>query len=306
MFVRACRSALRPDLRAWLPVLGLIMALGGVSLPVSADAPDRAASGQEDGAQAQRTGSSAGAAPASAPAGDTQIYLPLISKPVVPSQACAPIPGTSYDTISVNPPSTDRPARAHADLNLSLRGYKPVQAHRGLVDYGGGTDSAAPQFPGLFADGRTATFSTVYRVYDWNWGCNCRGPLLTKPEVSLAGLATAPDEILHVPNSGYSIGSLGNGYEVLVLYATTDRITLKYTREDNVIRGYTLQVEGVCVEPYLLALYEASNSAGRGRLPALRAGQPFGRAKGQQIGVAIRDNGAFMDPRSRKDWWQGR
>jgi len=48
------------------------------------------------------------------------------------------------------------------------------------------------------------------------------------------------------------------------------------------------------------------NDAGRGHLPALRAGQAFGRARGDEIGGVIRDNGAFMDPRSRKDWWQGR
>jgi hypothetical protein len=41
-------------------------------------------------------------------------------------------------------------------------------------------------------------------------------------------------------------------------------------------------------------------------LPALRPGQPIGRAPGSEIDAAIRDSGAFLDPRSRKDWWQGR
>ena len=31
-----------------------------------------------------------------------------------------------------------------------------------------------------------------------------------------------------------------------------------------------------------------------------------GRARGNEIQVAIRDTGRFMDPRTRKDWWQGR
>jgi hypothetical protein len=110
-------------------------------------------------------------------------------------------------------------------------------------------------------------------------------------------------ETIHVPYSGYTIGG---GYEVLVLYATSNRITLKYTREDHVIWGYTLHVENICVEPRLLALYQSLNDAGRGHLPALRAGQAFGHALGNEIWVVIRDNGAFMDPRSRKDWWQGR
>ena len=103
--------------------------------------------------------------------------------------------------------------------------------------------------------------------------------------------------------SGYEIAP---GYQVLVLYASQERITLKYTGEDNVVQGYTLHVENICVEPTLLALYETWNEAGRSSLPALRAGQAFGRARGGEIGVSIRDTGAFLDPRSRKDWWKGR
>ena len=97
-----------------------------------------------------------------------------------------------------------------------------------------------------------------------------------------------------------------SGYEVLVLYASPDRITLKYTPEDNVVRGYTIHIEDVCVEPSLLGLYQTLNQTGRRRLPALWAGQAFGRAKGDAIKVAIRDSGVFFDPRSRQDWWRGR
>jgi hypothetical protein len=203
----------------------------------------------------------------------------------------------------VSPPPTDRPAEEHGDLNLALRGYELTSATKGLVDYGGGTDDKAPQLPGLFADDRTPTFSDVYQVHHWDWGCNCRGPVITDPEVTLAGMAVTPGETIHVPSSGYEIGG---GYEVLVLYASRERITLKYTREDNVVWGYTIHVENVCVEPSLLALYESWNKAGRDHLPALRAGQAFGRARSDEIRVAIRDTGAFMDPRSRKDWWKGR
>ena len=58
------------------------------------------------------------------------------------------------------------------------------------------------------------------------------------------------------------------------------------------------------MSPDLLALYRAANDAGRGWLPALRGGQALGRARGP-LGVAVRDNGAFLDPHSRKDWWVG-
>jgi len=228
----------------------------------------------------------------------TYVYLPFVAT----FHACVPIPGESYGELQVPPPPADRPAEEHGDLNLALRGYEFTDAYKGLVDYGGGTDPNAPQLPGLFADDRVPTFSDVYQVHNWNWECNCRGSLITRPEVTLAGMAVAPGETIHVPASGYDIG----GYEVLVLYASEERITLKYTREDNVVYGYTLHVENVCVEPSLLALYQSWNDQGREYLPALRAGQAFGRARGDEVGVAIRDTGAFQDPRSRKDWWKGR
>jgi hypothetical protein len=227
------------------------------------------------------------------------VYLPFVATFGV----CAPIPGESYDVLGVVPPPTDRPAEEHGDLNLALRGYELTDAYKGLVDYSGGTDPNAPQLAGLFADDRTPTFSDVYQVYNWDWGCNCRGSLITDPEVTLVGMAVVPGETIHVPASGYDIGG---GYQVLVLYASEERITLKYTREDNVVYGYTLHVENVCVEPSLLALYRSWNDQGRGHLPALRVGQAFGRARGDEIGVAIRDTGAFQDPRSRKDWWKER
>jgi hypothetical protein len=228
------------------------------------------------------------------------VFLPMAVKP--PS-GCAPIPGVQYGALDVAGPPTDRPAEQHADLNLALRSYEVTDAYRGLVDYGGSGDPRAPQLDTLFADPRVPALLTVYQVYDWDWGCNCRGGLLTQYEVTLAGMGVAPGEVLRLPDSGYN---LGNGYEALVLYATEERITLKYTREDNVVLGYTIHVENVCVEPSLLALYRAWNDAGRGELPALRGGQPFGRARGNEIGVAIRDAGTFMDPRSRRDWWQSR
>jgi len=228
-------------------------------------------------------------------------FLPLVSASAVPP--CQPLPGASYNTLPVLPPPTDRPAEQHADLNLALRGYAPTGGTLGLVDYGGPADPGAPQLPGLFGDNRTATFVRLHRVYDWNWTCNCRGAPLASPPATLAELAVTPGEPLRVPDSGYHIGS---GYEVLVLFAAPDRITLKYTRTDNVVHGYTLHLEGLCVDPPLLQLYRSWNAAGRSQLPALAAGQAFGRAARATVGVAIRDSGAFMDPRSRKDWWRGR
>jgi hypothetical protein len=244
-----------------------------------------------------QTAAIAGEAPDQA----STIYLPLVA---TAEGGCQPIPGESYAAIAVLPPPTDRPAEEHADLNLALRGYEPTNGTLGLVDYSGSADSRAPQLYTLFEDQRVPSFAAVQRVYDWDWSCNCRGSLLSWPPVTLADFAVTAGEPLRVPDSGYTIGE--PAYEVLVLYASPERITLHYTREDSVVHGYTVHVEGVCVEPRLLDLYEQWNAAGRGYLPALRGSQAFGRARGQAIGVAIRDTGTFMDPRSRKDWWQGR
>lgn len=214
---------------------------------------------------------------------------------------CDPVLQETYGVVSIDSGPTDRPAQQHADLNLILRGYTPSSATKNFVFYYGDADEGAPQLSGLFGDDRMGTFTSVYHVYDWDWSHDRRGQRLNDPEVTLAGLAVSPGEIIYVPPAGYTIGS---GYDVLVLYASPVRVTLKYTREDNVVNGYTLHLENICVEPRLLALYESSNSNGRGTLPALQAGQAIGRARGNELGVAIRDNGVFMDPRSQKDWWR--
>ena len=213
---------------------------------------------------------------------------------------CHSIPGSSYASLAVLPPSTGRPAAEHADLNLARRGYAPLDADKGLIWLDGPTDPLAPKLQGIFQPQRHSPISATYQVYDWDWDCNCLGELLAEPEVTLVALKTTSHETLHVPESGYEIGG---GYEVLVLFATPDSITLKYTRTDNVVSGYTVHMEDICVEDSLLTLYETLDAAGRTRLPALAVGQAFGRANGGAIHVAIRDTGQFMDPRSYKDWW---
>ncbi|MCX7840399.1 MAG: hypothetical protein N2559_13250 [Anaerolineae bacterium] len=229
------------------------------------------------------------------------LYLPMIAR-----NACAPIAGETYGTVTVLSAPTNPPAAVHPDLNLGLRGYALTSGTLGLVNYDGHADPSAPQLYTLFGDNRVPSFSAVYRVYEWDWVNNRRGAWIDDPPVTLAGMVVVPNEIIRVPSSGHDIGLMTSGYEVMVLYATPNRITLKYTREDNVVNGYTIHIENICVEPNLLALYDAMNAAGRARLPALYAGQGIGRAIGTEIGVAIRDTGTFMDPRSRKDWWQGK
>lgn len=205
-----------------------------------------------------------------------------------------------YGTLTIEGQPETRPAAEHPDLNLALRWWEPTDATRSLVDYGGATDPGAPQLAGLLA--RAPVVRGTYRVYDWDWSRMARGTLIASPPVTFLTLAASAQQLVRVPDSGRTIG---DSYQVLVLYADTGRITLKYTREDSVVAGYALHLENVRVAPDLLALYRETAAGGRLRLPALRAGQALGWAAGDAIGVAIRDNGSFMDPRSRKDWWRG-
>ena len=250
------------------------------------------------------------AQPAAATYYPYRIFLPVISR--AEPQGCMPIPDETYYSIPVEGPyPDDAPAELHPDLNLDLRGYREnLTAYRGLVDYSGGYDSLAPRLQTLFLDERWPGIARVYQVYHWDGGWpGVYGVYpITDPDVTLAGLVSTPGEKVRVPFRGAEIFHdtvTGRHYVAMVLYAAPDRITLKYTRDDHVITGYTIHIERICVEPRLLALYNETNAAGRGYLPGLQYGQAIGRAIDGEVGVAIRDNGAFMDPRSRKDWWQG-
>ena len=240
------------------------------------------------------------AAPTKAAAPTYRTFLPLAISSEEKTNT-----GTKYTPIPVLPPPTDRPATQHADLNLGLRGYSPTSASLALVSYGGDTDWGAPQMPGIFSDNRTPRFSSAYRVYEWDWGCGpdgCRSRPISNPTVTLLGMTTQPGELLAAPSRGAEL--YPGGYTTLVLYADEGRITLKYTRDDNVVSGYTVHLENVSIDQNLLALYRRMDEAGRNELPGLSNGQPLGVASGNEVLVAIRDCGAFLDPRSRKDWWQ--
>jgi hypothetical protein len=246
-----------------------------------------------EASSAEATGSSSGSMPTegSAEAGSG---APL-------PEPCEPIPGAAFGQLPTVGPVTDTPAPEHGDLNLELRSWEPTGGTLGFVQIDGPTDTLAPRLNSIFTDDRIPDFVANYAVHHWDWDCNCQGDLITDWEVTLAGFGTSPGEVLELPRSGYDIG---NGLDARVLYASDASITLKYSGEDNVVSGYTVHVAGLCVEPSLRQLYDELDAGGRVELPALAADQPLGRARGSEIQVAIRDTGAFMDPRSDKDWWE--
>jgi hypothetical protein len=238
---------------------------------------------------------------------NSTLYLPIVLMPETP--VCPTASSAVFNVIPFEGPRADHPDYLHGDLNLNLRGYTPTTATLGLVDYSGGSDSGAPQLAGIFEPNRFPGISAVYRVNDWNWACGmhgCPGPPLTNFPVTLAGLVIAPGEPIFIPERSANIW---NDYKAMVLYAEEQQITFGYTRRDTVANGYAVHLENICVDPNLLALYRAqTDTAGwhvTGNLPALRNNQALGTALSGEIKVVIRDRGAFMDPRSRKDWWRG-
>ncbi len=225
--------------------------------------------------------------------------------PPPPPAGCPTTSGRAYDAIPIASAPIDHPDSIHGDLNLWQRGWLPTDAPLAIVDINGPADGDPPALAGIFGDGRRPDFVSAAQVYDWNWGCGghgCRGQLLTERAVTLLGLATNPGEALAIPRRGPEI--YGGGFKALVLYAEEQRITLGFTRDDSVANGYAVHMDGLCVDPNLLALYRQRNAEGRASLPALREGEVLGTATTVLL-VAVRDRGVFLDPRSRKDWWRG-
>ncbi len=227
------------------------------------------------------------------------------------SAECPTGSNANFELVPIEQAAADRrPDYLHGDLNLAQRGYSLTNAGLNLQTYTGQGDFAPPQLAGLFEPNNFPGISSVYRVNHWDWSCGqhgCRGDVITDWPVTMIGLPVTPGQAIYIPEREPQIYS--GGYKVLVLYAEEKRVTLGYTRDDTVASGYTVHLENVCVDPNLLTLYRAQNDeAGfraTGFLPALRNNQRLGTAFNDEIQVAIRDRGSFMDPRSHNDWWQG-
>ncbi len=232
-------------------------------------------------------------------------FLPVAAgKPIPPPPPPlnCDLPNTNYTSLSIaGDPLTVNP-ETHPNVNMGVCGYAEVNAPLQLVQLGPVHDPRAPQLPGMFGDLRTPTFTNAYQRYRWDANRNCLDDHSSNWDVTVLGMGVTRGETIYTPDSGYDVGG---GYEYLVMYAGETDLTLHIGREDEFF-GYVLHIDGVCTDPDLLALYRQNHAAGRGSLPALRGHQALGVATGNEIQVAVRDTGTFMDPRSRNDWWQGR
>jgi hypothetical protein len=214
--------------------------------------------------------------------------------PTAPVQALA-ASTNSYTLIPIDGQRESRPAAEHGDLNLKLRDPQPADYKPELVDIpGSGIDPQAPKLSAIFKPDFVAT----YAVHDWDWGCNCKGKLIEDGTAVLVGIKTTPGDPVFIPKTERDIYE--GKYYAVVLYAAEDTLTFLYARYGSVVEGYTVHYLGLQTDPNLIALFQESQGS---ELPGLTLDTPVGIATDELI-VAMRDNGKFLDARSKRDWWE--
>lgn len=201
-----------------------------------------------------------------------------------------------YDLIPIEGGRESRPPAEHADLNLKLRDPQPADFEATLVDISGsGIDPEAPSLAAVFEP----DFVGTYAVHDWDWGCNCKGSLMDDGSAVVVGIKTNPGESIFIPQNDRDI--YDGKYHAVVLYASEDQVTMQYSRTGSVVNGYTVHYLGLQTDPNLVTLFQESEGS---ELPGLTLDTPVGVAAGEELIVAMRDNGTFLDARSKRDWWE--
>jgi hypothetical protein len=232
-------------------------------------------------------GSEAGATPA---AGNTGGETDMGSTAAVSAST------NQYELIPIEGERESRPPEEHGDLNLKLREPQPADFEATLVDIpGSGIDPDAPKLSAAFEPDLVQT----YAVHDWDWGCNCKGDLIDDGSAVVVGIKTQPGQPIFIPKTDRDI--YDGKYVAVVLYASEDSLTFVYARAGTVVNGYTVHYVGLQTDPNLLKLFQESKG---NELPGLTNDTPVGVAAGDELIVAMRDNGKFLDARSRLDWWQ--
>ncbi|MDX1522399.1 MAG: hypothetical protein R3264_12305 [Anaerolineae bacterium] len=199
-----------------------------------------------------------------------------------------------YELIPLSGQRSTTPPDEDGDLNLALREPTPIDIDLGLVDIDeAGIDPDAPNLGNIFS----ADFLAAYAVHEWDHSCPCVGNLIEDGKAILVGIDTTPGDLVRIPTRDEDIYQ--GKFVAVLLYASEDSVAFSYSREGTVANGYTIHYLGLETDPNLLALYR--NSDGN-ELPGLTVDSPLGIATDELI-VAVRDNGTFLDARSRKDWW---
>lgn len=227
--------------------------------------------------------------------------------------------GEEYGTITVNK-INDRIPSKHADMNLSLRCYKeianPSNEELNFRPNGFRDDPKSPELYTIFNPARQIKATSAYQVYDWDWSNGPDGsraslldgdpPPPKEYPVTMWGIYADNDEALHVPKAGYN---LGDNTSAIVLYAEENRLTINFTRDDSVANGYTMHFENICVDRNLLKAFRDlpdKDQKSREKLVKLTPGQAIGFPKNNEVHIAVRDRGMFMDPRSEESWWSNK
>jgi len=214
--------------------------------------------------------------------------------PVAAAAAAESTSNNTYTLIPIDGERESRPAETHGDLNLKLRDPQPIKVDLKLVTIAGsGIDPEAPKFSKVFKP----DFTQAYAVHGWDWAKNDKSDLINDGKAILVGIKTNPGDPIRIPPTSRDIYE--GKYYATVLYADKDSLTFVYARRGNVVQGYTVHLVGLETDPNLIKAFQESKG---NMLPGLTLDTPVGRAT-QNLMVAIRDNGTFLDARSQKDWW---
>ncbi len=224
--------------------------------------------------------------------------------------SCPTTSSQTYESIKPDTPPHRKIQNPESDpqINFSFHEWTEVNEAKEPVNYGGDTDPNPPPSIGSIFAGKYPEIVKTYAIYhqkpqtEYDFCIATAKPGSFCPKVTLIGLGAAPGE----PLLGLAAGrKIWGESTLMVLYADQNTITFTHSSGDTwPPDGYPFYIHDICVDPNLLAAYQKDNADGRGVLPGVKAGQIFGYAKDTDVKITVRDSDQWMDPRSKKDWWQ--
>lgn len=120
-------------------------------------------------------------------------------------------------------------------------------------------------------------------------------------------IKTTPGQPIKVPGSGRMILN-GTDLSGMIMYVSNTGIRFANSRNDKPTaqEGYNLYIWGITPDESVSARYQCANDTHqRKKLPEMRVGSILGKANGDFIYLALRDNGAFQDLLD-VSWWNGK